>query len=166
MTEDHWLATAAEFDSSVYMLNNSTQQFTLVQSFPQKKVHSVQISADHSYLVLGDNECYVYIYKLEDGKYEKQQEIETPPTTFCEVFSMSLTADGRELVVGRSGNFVNVYSNQGNNFTLTLTLQFQDFAFRRVKLTNDGKCLAIASTSFSQTNYSNLLVYKRPHSNF
>ena len=48
MTDDNWLGVGYSSCPAVYVLNSSTQQFELMQEFPQQTdVLSIQMSADH-----------------------------------------------------------------------------------------------------------------------
>jgi hypothetical protein len=78
------------------------------------------MSADHQYLAVG-TEDYVIIYTLVNGKYQRIQRIESVDR----VWSLSLTADGKELVVGE-GSIVSVYVNIGSVFTTNLTISYVD----------------------------------------
>ena len=71
MTNDHWLAVAFRNYPVIYVLNNSTQKFERMQELEEFGVYAIQISADHQYLVLGNENGYAVVYYLVDGKYQK-----------------------------------------------------------------------------------------------
>ena len=75
MTNDHWLGIAFYTKPAVYTLDNSTKQFNLMQTFDEYYVNTMQISADHQYLVMGNENGVLIVYKLVDGKYEQSQKI-------------------------------------------------------------------------------------------
>lgn len=56
--------------------------------------------------------------------------------------SLSMTPDGKELVVATSGTTVTVYTNSGGQFVANLTINLPGFSYKRVKVNH--KCLAVA----------------------
>lgn len=113
MTDDHWLAVAFNNDPAIYVLNNSTQKFERMQELEEFGIYAIQISADHQYLVLGNQKGYAVVYYLVDGKYQRSHQVGGPGDF---VWSLSLTADGKELGIGRDGGTVNVFVNNGGIF--------------------------------------------------
>ena len=109
----------------------------------------MQMSADHQYLAVG-NENYVMIYTLVNGKYQRTQQI----ASVDRVWSLSLTADGKELVVGE-GSVVGVYVNIEGVFTASLTIIY-DSSFKRVKMTDDHQCMVVGCRASGD-----VLVYRR-----
>jgi hypothetical protein len=64
------------------------------------------------------------------------------------VTSVSLTSDGKELVIGMTYYAVYVYVKSGSQFILRTTIN-SEYSFRRVKMSGNHQCLAIASRDFS-----------------
>lgn len=123
MTEDHWLGVAYDSNPAIYVLDNSTRTFTLMYTFDGHfGVDSIQISADHKYVALGKDSGYVIIYQLIDGTYQRMQDL---PPDGGRAWSVSLTADGMQLAVGRVGYTVSVYMNIGGSFVSNLTINTQ-----------------------------------------
>lgn len=66
-----------------------------------------------------------------------------------------MTPDAMELVAAL-GYSVRVFTNIGGNFVMNTTINYPFYSFRSVKLTEDHRCLVIASR-----DYSYVEIYKR-----
>ena len=102
----------------------------------------MQISADHKYVTVGTDYGSVTIYLFANGVYSCLQVIQGIGDG---AVSLSMTADGRELVVGREWSPVSVYVRVGDTFVPNTTINFPDSSIKRVKMSDSHECLAVGS---------------------
>lgn len=139
MTDDYWLAIGSTRYLGLYHLNQSSSQFELVQLLKDEGEYSygVQMTNDHQHLLVGKENCSVLVFNWNDGKFVLGQTVFYPGSSGCRVYSMSLSKDNKFLVVGRVGNVVSVYKNSGGSWGLMLSLSFQLYDYRVVKISAD-----------------------------